>query len=60
MSNLRTIGSDFAPLIFDIQPASTGFDELVDRLEIVWRAVESNPDLPKILVSVFRLQNVFC
>ena len=50
MSNLRSIGSEFAPLIFNIQP-DTGFEELASELGVVWSALESNPDLPQVLVS---------
>ena len=49
LSNLRTVGSGFASLIFI--PKDAGFIELKKACASVWEALDKNPSLPSLLVS---------
>ena len=49
LSNLRTVGSGFGSLIYDLR-SDTGFTELSDRCASLWTALSNNPDLPNMLV----------
>ena len=49
LSNLRTIGSGFAPLIYTLSE-NVGFNEFSMQCTQVWKALESNKDLPSFLV----------
>ena len=50
LSKLRTVGSGFASLIYQLPP-ETGYKELVKRCESLWDALKDYPTLPKMLVS---------
>ena len=50
LSYLRTVGSGFGSLIYNLKE-DTGFRELSKRCEFLWKALEDNPQLPKMLVS---------
>ena len=50
LSNLRTVGSEFASLIYDF-PKNAGFIELKEACTYVWNALKKNPNLPQLLVS---------
>ena len=50
LSNLRTVGSGFAPLIYMLSE-NAGFNEFSMQCSQVWKAVESNKDLPSLLVN---------
>lgn len=49
LSNLRTVGSGFASLIYGLK-ADTGFRALCDKCSSVWAAYEKNKNLLKMLV----------
>ena len=53
LHNLRTVGSGFASLIYDVE-TSDGYLELMHKCESLWRVLRTNPELPKLLVSTFR------
>jgi hypothetical protein len=50
LSNLRTVGSGFASLIYKL-PEDTGFEELARRCSSVWAAYRNDRNLPKMLVG---------
>lgn len=53
ISSLHTSCLGFAPLIFDLEESEeqkVNFDDLVKACEPVWKAVETDPSLPKKLV----------
>ena len=54
LSNLRTVGSGFSSLIYNLEP-DTGFEELCKRCESVWVAYRDNRKLPRMLVSDINL-----
>ena len=50
LSHLRTIGSGFASLIYEVEE-NDGYKQLMARCQSLWRALEKNRKLPDILVS---------
>ena len=50
LSDLRTVGSGFASLIYNF-PNDAGFIELKKACIDVWYALEKNSNLPHLLVS---------
>lgn len=50
LSNLRTVGSGFAPLIY-ILSKNAGFIDFTMQCSQVWMALKSNKDLPSLLVN---------
>ena len=50
LSHLRTIGSGFAPLIYEVKEAD-GYKRLMERCRTLWEALKKNPKLSDILVS---------
>ena len=50
LSDLRTVGSGFASLIYQLPP-DTGYKELVKRCKSLWDALKDYPMLPEMLVS---------
>ena len=50
LSNLRTVGSGFGALIYNL-PKEAGYADLAKRCESLWEALRNNPDLPNKLVS---------
>ena len=52
LSNLRTVGSGFATLIYRL-PKNTGYKELERRCKSLWEALKQNSRLPKLMVSFF-------
>ena len=51
LSHLRTVGSGFAPLIYNF-PDNAGFLELKEACTTVWEALQKDKNLPNLLVSV--------
>ena len=49
LSNLRTVGSGFSSLIYKLDP-KTGFRALRKKLLSIWKALESDTNLPQMLV----------
>ena len=49
LSSLRTVGSGFSPLIYNLKP-EIGFHELAVRCSSVWTAYGNDRNLPKMLV----------
>ncbi len=59
LSHLRTVGSGFASLIYEVKE-SDDFRMLKDRCKLLWDALAKNSDLPKLLVrQTFSTQNRF-
>ena len=59
LSNLRTVGSTFGPLIYKL-PTSAGYAVLAKRWESLWQTLQNSQDLPKKLVRFlcsFKFQN---
>ena len=59
LSNLRTVGSMFGPLIYKL-PTSAGYAVLAKRWESLWQTLQNSQDLPKKLVRFlcsFKFQN---
>ena len=52
LSHLRTVGSGFAAFIYNIKEGD-GYKQLEDKCSSLWEALENNPDLPKLLVSLY-------
>ena len=52
LSNLRTVGSRFASLIYQLPP-ETGYKQLVKRCESLWDALIHYPKLPEMMVSKY-------
>ena len=52
LSDLRTVGSVFGPLIYNL-PENTGYEDLAKRWESLWKALQNNPHLPDKLVRLF-------
>ena len=50
LSNIRTAGSGYGPLLYSLQ-STAGFQELSNCCTYVWKVLETKPDLPIILVS---------
>ena len=51
LSNLRTVGSGFGCLIYNL-PKRAGYRELVQQCTLLWDAIQKNPLLPQMLVSL--------
>ncbi len=51
LSHLRTVGSGFAPLIYEMKE-SDDYLMLKDRCKSLWKALVKNSNLPELLVSV--------
>ena len=49
LSNLRTVGSQFGPLIYNLKD-DTDFETLAAGVKLVWEAMERTSSLPKLLV----------
>ena len=54
LSDLGTVGSGFGSLIYNL-PKHAGYHELVQQCTLLWDAIQNNPLLPQILVSVMVL-----
>ncbi len=52
LSNLRTVGSGFASLIYEVNE-SDGYRVLQERCISLWDALEKNRNLPQLLVRLF-------
>ena len=50
LSYLRTIGSGFAPLIYEVKRAD-GYKQLMERCRTLWGTLKENSKLSDILVS---------
>ena len=50
LSNLRTVGSHFGALIYNLKEKAD-FRTLADGCKLVWQAMERTSSLPKLLVS---------
>ena len=50
LSNLRTVGSHFGALIYNLREKAD-FRTLADGCKLVWQAMERTSSLPKLLVS---------
>ena len=57
LSNLRTVGSGYGPLLYSLHNTA-GFQELSSCCTYVWKALETKPDLPNILVSCKLCQQI--
>ena len=51
LHNLRTVGSGFASLIYEVKETD-GYLELMHKCESLWRVLNTNRELPKLLVSI--------
>ena len=51
LSDLRTVGAGFAPLIFNLE-LDADFSTLLRKCEPIWEALKHNPNLPELLVCV--------
>ena len=51
LSHLRTIGSGYAPLIYQF-PKDASFAHLMKACALVWDALNKNEKLPNLLVSL--------
>ena len=51
LSHLRTVGSGFASFIYNISDQD-GYKQLEVKCKSLWEALEDNPRLPKLLVSL--------
>ena len=49
LSNLRTVGSGFGALIYQLPPGA-GYVTLVDRCKSLWDTLRSAPNLPYMMV----------
>ena len=49
--NLQTVGSGFASLIYKVEETD-GYLELMQKCESLWTALETNPKLPTLFVSI--------
>ena len=58
LSNLRTVGSGFASLIYSF-PDDAGFVELKEACAYLWEALNKNGNLPSLLVSVAYIYQAF-
>lgn len=58
LSNLRSVGSGFASLIYNF-PEDAGFFELKEACTSVWEALDKNENLPNLLVSKYRHHCVY-
>ena len=51
LTNLLTVATAYASLIYDSIPQDASNDVLVDRCERIWKALEKTPNLSELLVS---------
>ena len=49
LSNLRTVGSGFGALIYQL-PSDAGYQILVDRCKTLWETLRFAPNLPDLMV----------
>ena len=56
LSNLRTVGSGFGALIYNL-PNNAGYADLAKRCESLWEALRNNHDLPNRLVRAHCILN---
>ena len=54
---LQLAANGYAPLIFNLDP-NCDYKVFLDRCEEVWKALDSNPNLPNELVSEFDRQSL--
>ncbi len=54
LSDLKVIGSGYAPLIYDLQ-SEPNFETFKTSCEKVWKALSQTPDLPIKLVIIINL-----
>ena len=59
LSNLRTVGSGFGPLIYKL-PKTAGYDVLQEHCKSLWDTLKHAPRLPKIMVSCEHMHAVLC
>ena len=59
LSNLRTVGSGFATLIYRL-PEKTGYKELEKRCVSLWEALQRKQNLPSMMVSLYSTNNTNC
>ena len=59
LSDLRTVGRGFGPLIYNL-PENACYVDLTDRWESLWEALRSNHDLPRKLVRTPCDLNLLC
>ena len=52
LSNLSIIGTGYRSLIYELKQ-DAGFETLSKSCSTIWKALEENPKLPKLLVSHF-------
>ena len=52
LSTLRTVGSAFGSLIYNL-PVKEGYQTLCERCKLLWKALDNNKSLPKLLVRLF-------
>ena len=52
LTHLHTVGTAFAPLIYDL-PSDAGCEVLVGRCKGLWEALEDTPNLAKLAVSLW-------
>ena len=51
LSYLRTVGSGFASLIYEIKETD-GYVQLIEKCRSLWGALEKNRNLPELLVCI--------
>lgn len=52
LSSLRTVGSGFGSLIYNLRPTA-GFSAFRDHCKSLWDSLEHTPNLPKLLVIIY-------
>lgn len=50
LSNLKTVGSGYGPLIYELHQGSS-FSTFQSKCEAVWKAMDQTPKLPELLVN---------
>ena len=50
LSELQTVGSGFAPLIYDVS-MDDGFQDLKSKCKTLWEVLKIKPNLPELMVS---------
>ena len=50
LSHLKTVGSGFGPLIYEL-PQGSNFSTFQEKCEAVWTAIDQTPTLPELLVT---------
>ena len=54
LSHLRTVGSGFASLIYEVKKTD-GYLQLIEKCNSLWEALDKNRDLPDLLVRLFSM-----